>query len=742
MRRRANSPIKDKSSRSSREREPIHQHVEDLPSRVAIMEALEQLASPRPLDELAAHLGVRGQAEQTAFERRLLAMTRDGQLIQNRAECFGLASRMDLIAGRVLSHRDGFAFVRPDKGGDDIYLAEREARRTLHGDKVLVRLGGFDQRGRPYGNLVEVLERANSVIVGRYFHDRGIGVVVPDNKHINQDVLIPEGASSGARDGQIVVATIEQQPDQRSQPIGRVTEVLGEHMAPGMEIEIAIRSYGLPCEWSQELLDEAQAIPSEVRAAEHAERRDLRDLPLVTIDGADARDFDDAVHARRTAKGFVLYVAIADVSHYVRPGSALDREALLRGTSVYFPDRVIPMLPEKLSNGICSLNPGVERLAMVCELNIEDNGDVRRAQFYPAVFRSHARLIYEKVEDWYRGSRAQPLADDPQVAASVECLYELYEVLRQRREERGALDIDTVEPRFIYGVNGKIERVEARSRCDAHKLIEECMIAANVAAAKYLLKRKQPGMYRVHEPPAAEKIEALGQFLRELGLHFTLDSDPEPGDFADILAAARTRIDKRLIDTVVLRSLKLAVYSEQNQGHFGLALEAYSHFTSPIRRYPDLMVHRAIKAALLEEPIAEDANLRMAEVASQCSMTERRADEATRDAVSWLKCEFMQDKVGERFAGIVSGVAEFGVFVELDQIFVEGLVHVSELPGDYYQYDPARHALRGRASGREFGIGQEVEVLVTRVNLDERKIDFKLVDGVRSEPRRARRKRR
>ncbi len=706
------------------------------------MEALEQLASPRRLDELVAHLGVSGHAEQNALERRLLAMTRDGQLIQTRAECFGLASRMDLIAGRVLSHRDGFAFVRPDKGGDDIYLAEREARRTLHGDKVLVRVGGFDQRGRPYGNLVEVLERANTVIVGRYFHDRGIGVVVPDNKHINQDVLIPEGASSDARDGQIVVATIEQQPDQRSQPIGRVSEVLGEHMAPGMEIEIAIRSYGLPSEWSQAVLDEAQAIPFEVRATEHAERRDLRDLPLVTIDGADARDFDDAVYARRTAKGFVLYVAIADVSHYVQPGSALDTEALHRGTSVYFPDRVIPMLPEKLSNGICSLNPGVERLAMVCELNLEENGEVRRAQFYPAVFRSHARLIYEQVEHWYRGSRAQPLADDPQVAASVVCLYALYDILRARREERGALDIDTVEPRFIYGVNGKIDRVEARSRCDAHKLIEECMIAANVAAAKYLLKRKQPGMYRVHEPPAGEKVEALGQFLRELGLHFTMDADPQPGDFAAILAAARTRLDKRLIDTVVLRSLKLAVYSEQNNGHFGLALAAYSHFTSPIRRYPDLMVHRAIKAALLDEPLAEDANLRMAEVASQCSMTERRADEATRDAVSWLKCEFMQDKVGERFSGIVSGVAEFGVFVELDQIFVEGLVHVSELPGDYYQYDAARHALRGRASGREFGIGQEVEVLVTRVNLDERKIDFKLADEVRNEPRRARRKRR
>ena len=736
MRRRLPPPNKKPSFR-----EQEHEHVEDLPSRVALLAALEQLASPRLLDELAAHLDVRGEAARNALERRLLAMTRDGQLVQTRDQRFGLASRMDLIAGRVLSHRDGFAFVRPDRGGDDIYLAEREARRTLHGDKVLVRVAGADQRGRPFGHLVEVLERANTVIVGRYFHDRGIGVVVPDNRHIHQDVLIPEGASASARDGQIVVASIEQQPTQRSQPIGRVAEVLGEHMAPGMEIEIAIRSYGLPCEWPEAVLRESLAIPTQVSSAESAARRDLRDLPLVTIDGADARDFDDAVYARRTPKGYTLYVAIADVSHYVQPGSALDSEALRRGTSVYFPDRVIPMLPEKLSNGICSLNPHVERLAMVCELAFEDDGEVRRAQFYPAVFRSHARLIYEDVEQWYRGDRARPLADDTQVADNVVCLYELYESLHTRREKRGALDIDTVEPLFRYGANGKIESVEARSRCDAHRLIEECMIAANVAAAKYLHKRKQPALYRVHEPPAAEKVEALGQFLRELGLRFAIDADAAPSDFAAILAAARARVDKRLIDTIVLRSLRLAVYSEENNGHFGLALSAYTHFTSPIRRYPDLVVHRAIKAALLDEPVAEDATLHMAEIASQTSMTERRADEATRDAVSWLKCEFMQDKVGQHFGGIVAGVAEFGVFVELDEIFVEGLVHVTELPGDYYQYDAVRHALRGRASGREFSIGQSLEVMVARVDLDQRKIDFKLV-AAQDKPKRAKRKRR
>ncbi|MBX9609064.1 MAG: ribonuclease R [Gammaproteobacteria bacterium] len=740
MRRRAR-PSSPNNGPRQRDRDREYEHVEDLPSREAILAALEALETPQRLEDLAAHLDVRGPAALNALERRVFAMTRDGQLVQNRAERFGLASRMDLIAGHVLSHRDGFAFVRPDQGGDDIYLAQREARRTLHGDKVLVRVAGFDQRGRPYGNLVEVLERAVTVVVGRYFRDHGIGVVVPDNRHINQDILIPEDASGGARDGQIVVARIEQQPDQRSRPIGRITEVLGEHMAPGMEIEIAIRSYGLPAEWPAAALKDAEAIPDEVQASEIAARRDLRELPLVTIDGADARDFDDAVHARRTAKGFVLHVAIADVSHYVRLGTALDAEAYTRGTSVYFPDRVIPMLPEKLSNGICSLNPGVPRLAMVCELTLAEDGEVRRAQFYPATIRSHARLIYEKVEAWYRGERAQPLADQPEVAANIECLYELYEVLRARREQRGALDIDTIEPRFLYGVNGKIESVEARTRVDAHKLIEECMIAANVAAAKFLLKRRQPGLYRVHEPPAGEKVQALGQFLRELGLSFTLDPDPEPADLGAILVAARERLDKRLIDTMVLRSLKLAVYSAENLGHFGLALEAYTHFTSPIRRYPDLVVHRAIRAALAEEAVSEDARQSMVEIASQTSMAERRADEATRDAVAWLKCEFMQDKVGECFGGIVSGVAEFGVFVELDDIFVEGLVHVTALPDDYYQYDAVRHALRGRAGGRQFSIGQAVEVQVTRVDLDERKIDFRLVEQSRSRPRRKGRRR-
>lgn len=713
--------------RPSREaRDETYVHVEDLPSREAILEALRESDAPLPLEAIKRGLSVRGRDAGNALRRRVLAMTRDGQLVRTRDDHFGLADRMELIAGTILAHPDGFAFVRPEKGGEDIYLDRREARRTLHGDKVLVRVAGFDRRERPYGHLVEVLERANEQVVGRYYQERGIGFVIPDNRHINQDVLIPAGQEGRADDGQIVVAAIEQQPDSRTQPIGRIVEVLGEHMAPGMEVEIAIRAHGLPSEWPEGVLNESRRVPAKVRAGDIEGRRDLRDLPLVTIDGSDARDFDDAVHARRTPKGFVLHVAIADVSHYVTPGTALDEEAIERGTSVYFPDRVIPMLPEKLSNGICSLNPDVDRLAMVCEMTVSDAGEVRRATFYEAVIRSHARLVYEEVDEWLRGKRREPLANDDAVSENVACLEELYRCFRRTREHRGALDVDTVEPRFVYDDNGKIAAVEAAVRVDTHRLIEECMIAANVAAARFLERRRQPALYRVHEPPDEDKVEDLGRFLREVGLRFRTSDAPAPRDFAKVLEAAGERPDKRLIQTLVLRSLKLAVYSEVNSGHFGLALPAYAHFTSPIRRYPDLVVHRAIKAALAEEPVEDAAEDRMAALAGQCSMRERRADEATREAVAWLKCEFMLDKLGERFTGIVSGVAEFGIFVELDGIFVEGLIHVTALPGDYYHFDPVHHALTGRASGRTFSIGQAVEVKVARVDLDERKIDFEL----------------
>ncbi len=697
-------------------------HVESLPTRADIRAALETIGEPCSLRRLAADLKVSTKPALNALKRRVRAMTRDGQLTATRGARFGLSEEMDLLAGHVLAHRDGYAFVRPEKGGDDIYLAPREARRTLHGDKVLVRIAGLDRRQRPFGNLIEVLERAHEQVVGRYFRQRGIGFVVPDNHRINQDILIPDGATGGAADGQIVVATIEQQPDRHSQPLGRIVEVLGEHMAAGMEIEVAIRSHNLPTEWPDEVAQQLLSVASVPSPGDIANRHDLRALPLVTIDGVDARDFDDAVHARRTAKGFVLTVAIADVGHYVADDSALDREAFLRGTSVYFPDRVIPMLPEQLSNGICSLVPDAERLALVCEMTIGEDGEVRRARFFEAVIRSHARLIYEQVQGWIDGDESQIEHIDATVASNLRDLYALYAVFRQARAQRGALDVDTVEPRFIYDKQSKIERVEGSQRVDAHRVIEECMVAANVAAARYLLRHKQPAVYRVHEPPAEDRCTELGEFLRGLGMSFSATATADTKSFARVLDAARQRADRRLIETMVLRSLKLAVYSEENTGHFGLSLDAYTHFTSPIRRYPDLIVHRALKAQLNSaRPAAAES---MADRAARCSMCERRADEATRDAVAWLKCEFMLDKIGERYTGIVAGVAEFGIFVELDNIFVEGLVHVSELPGDYYQYDAAGHILRGRGHKREFRIGQPIEVVVARVDLDNRKIDF------------------
>jgi len=708
-------------SRRRDPRRPTAPHYEvPIPTREDILRALEKADAPLPVDEVAAVLHVDGDAALDGLGRRLNAMVRDGQLVETRAHRYGLAKRMDFIAGRVIGHPDGFAFVRPDTGERDIYIAPRDARRVLHGDRVYVRIGGIDHRDRPFGTVVEVLSRGNQEVVGRYFREGGVGFVVPDNRCINQDLLIPAGDEGGAEHGQIVVATIVQQPDARYQPLARVTEVLGDHMGPGMEVDVAIRAHGLPTTWPPDLDEELARIPREVTAAEREGRVDLRELPFVTIDGIDARDFDDAVYCKRTRDGFQLYVAIADVAHYVTEGTQLDDAARERGTSVYFPDRVIPMLPEALSNGICSLNPDVERLALVCELKFSAEGIALKHRFFNGVIRSHARLVYEDVAKWLE---APPDTLSP-LQRHVQDVYALYKALRVQREQRGALDIETLEPKFIYNQARKIERIEVRERNDAHKLIEECMIAANVAAARYLEKNGLPALYRVHEKPDPEKLIALRQFLSELGIRLPGGETPEAAHFAHVLGVARGRPDRQLIETVLLRSLKLASYRGENAGHFGLGLEAYVHFTSPIRRYPDLFVHRAIKRRLARQkrvPVDVDALTTLAE---HTSMTERRADEATREAVAWLKCEYMMDKVGERFGGMVSAVTSFGLFVQLDESFVEGLVHVTALPDDYYQFDAVGHRLFGKRSKREYRVGQRVEVTVMRVNLDDRQIDF------------------
>ena len=703
--------------------EPIDpNHDVPIPSREALTRFLEAAESPANIREIAAALDVFEKPALVGLRRRLKAMARDGQVLHTRGNRFGIAKRMELIAGHVLGHPDGFAFVRPEEREGDIFLSHREARNVLHGDRVLVRIGGLDNRDRPYGTVVEVLERANTEVVGRYYRERGVGFVTPDNRRINQDILVPK-AGKTAKTGQFVVVRIMQQPDGRRQPIGEIVEVIGDHMAPGMEIDVAIRTYELPVEWPQNVIDEVAKIPVEVNPSMLSTRRDLRDTGFVTIDGEDARDFDDAVFCKKSAAGFTLYVAIADVAHYVGEDGALDLEARARGTSVYFPNNVIPMLPEALSNGICSLNPNVDRLVVVCEMRFDNRGEMTKYRFYNAVIKSHARLTYNEAATLLAANGSPKKGT---TAFYVATLYALYQQLKARREERGALDFESQEPYFIFDGQRKIERIEARRRNDAHRMIEESMIAANVAAATELIKHQYAALFRDHGRPEPEKLASLREFLSELGLQLGGGDEPSALDFAHTLASAGGRPDRHLIETILLRGQKLAQYSAENSGHFGLALEAYAHFTSPIRRYPDLVVHRAIKARIARRKQSPEYIEAVASLGQHCSMTERRADEATRDVIAWLKCEYMEDKVGEAFSGVISGVTSFGVFVQLNDIFVEGLIHVTSLPQDYYEFDPVRHCLRGRTRGQQFSIGQVLDVIVARVSLDDRKIDFSL----------------
>lgn len=699
-----------------------------IPSREFILQYLNACSTPRPLEKIAADLKLPEGRQTDALARRLGAMERDGQVIRNRRGDYGVVERMDLIRGRVIGHPDGFGFLVPDEGGTDVFLSARQMRSLLHGDRALVQITGLDRRGRREGSLVEVLDRANHQVVGRYFEEGGIGLVEPDNRRLHQDILVPQNAAGGATSGQIVVVEIVEQPEKRRRPLGRVVEVMGDHMAPGMEVDIAIRVHELPTVWPGAVEAEAAAIPAEVLERDKLDREDLRDLPLVTIDGEDARDFDDAVYCEPAGSGWRLLVAIADVAHYVRPGLVLDAEAEKRGNSVYFPDRVIPMLPESLSNGLCSLNPEVDRLCMVCELHLDRHGKPTRSRFFEGLMRSAARLTYTQVAamllegDKVLRHRFQALVPH------LENLHRLYQALRKRRDSRGAIDFETTETRIVYGADRKIERIEPVERNDAHKIIEECMVTANVAAAEFLLKQGIPSLYRIHEKPDPEKFNELRNFLAELGLRMPGGKVPAPKDYAKLLGQIQGREDAHLIQTVLLRSLRLAVYSPENLGHFGLAYDAYTHFTSPIRRYPDLLVHRAIKHLLTHgSPKGfEYSKDQVVFLGEHCSMTERRADEATRDAVNWLKCEYMLDKVGQEFDGVISAVTSFGIFVELKDIYVEGLVHVTALRNDYYHFDPVGHRLTGERGGRVYRLGNPVRVQVARVDLDERRIDFEL----------------
>ena len=728
-----------------------------IPSREFILAHFEQRGEPASHMELCTELLLFDAEAQHALERRLEAMTRDGQLMSNRRGVYGLVDKMDLIKGRIVGNKDGFGFVIPEDGSPDLYLAPRQMQKVFDGDIVLARVAGEDRRGRREGKIVEVLEHKCTQLVGRYYAEAGIGVVVPHNKRIAQEILIPPKKHKKANDGDFVVVKLTQYPHAHHKAAGEVVEVLGDVARPGMEVEVALRTHDIPHEWPAGVKAEMKRFPKTVDGdAESANRVDLRALPFVTIDGEDAKDFDDAVCCqRRRGKGFTLHVAIADVSHYVQLGSTLDLEAQLRGNSVYFPGHVIPMLPEHLSNGLCSLKPKEDRLVMVCELQISGGGDIEDYCFYEGLIHSHARLTYTEVAAMLQAPKTE-LEETLQARISskyrallphLKHLYALYKQLLQARQQRGAMDFETVETRIVFSEQRRIQEIIPVERNDAHRLIEECMLCANVAAAELLQAAKLPALYRVHEGPSEEKLTKLYDFLRAIGIGINRKAKPTPQDYQLILARLKDRPDRQLLQTMVIRSLMQALYQPANVGHFGLGYEAYTHFTSPIRRYPDLLVHRALRY-LIRNPKQVDGvrragkakALKRAEIypyklgdletlGTQLSQTERRADAATWDVVGWLKAEYMQGRIGEEFAGIVTTVTNFGLFVELTDVYVEGLVHVTALTNDYYHFDSASQTLTGERSGLCFRMGDQVRVVVAKVDVDERKIDLQLLDA-------------
>lgn len=705
-----------------------------IPSREFILESLEAESKPLRLFEVAKAVNVDEDDEERfeALSRRLKAMVRDGQLIRNRRGAFGILKKMDLIKGTVMGHPDGFGFLVPDEGGKDLFLSEKEMHKILHGDKVIASVIGEDRRGRLEGAIVEVSEHCTKEILGRLNHEDGLAWVRPDNNRISQDVFIPQDGLMEANEGQVVLVEILHQPTKRSGPIGKIIKVMGDYMAPGMEIDSAIHAYGIPNEWSPELEAELAQIGDEVTEADLEGRKDLRAMQLVTIDGADTKDFDDAVFAKRRKKGWKLVVAIADVSHYVKPGSELDKEAYTRGNSVYFPQRVVPMLPSKLSDGLCSLNPHVDRLCMVADIAIDPEGRIERTQFYQAVMNSKARMTYSQVNDLIHNPESEYREQFADQLENIDTLNELYQVLKKARAERGALEFETTETRIVFDNERKIEEIVPVVRNDAHKLIEECMLLANVATARFLKWHKVPIVYRVHESPMEEKLKNLRTFLGDFGLTLNGGDEPTAHDFAEVAEKVAGEPYEHLVQTVLLRSMNQAVYQSDNKGHFGLNYENYTHFTSPIRRYPDLLVHRAIRYVWDksdDKPFIYD-EAKMDAMGQHCSATERRADEATRDAVTFLKCEFLSHRLGEEYEAVVSAATNFGLFVEIDPLYVEGLVHITELGEDYFHYDNARHCLKGERTGKVYRLGDRLKVQIAQVNLDERKVDLRFIESL------------
>ncbi len=693
-----------------------------LPSRELILEVLQQAGVPINAAQLAAQLEI-GATEMEGFSRRLSAMEREAQVMTNRHGDICLVEKLDLIPGRVQGHPDGFGFLVPDDGSEDLFLGPKQMQKVLDGDRVMVRAVGIDRRGRREASIVEVIERKNSKVVGRLFVEHNVMFVVAENKRISQDILVEPGHSGGAKAGQVVMVELVAQPARNAEPVARVIEVLGNYADPGMEIEIALRKHDLPHIWPADVAALEKKTPRKVTASDIKGREDLRDFPFVTIDGETAKDFDDAVFCEKQGKGFRLMVAIADVSHYVKTGDALDREARLRGNSVYFPRRVIPMLPESLSNEMCSLKPEVDRLALVCEMSISATGEIKRYQFKEAVFHSAARLTYTAVAKALYALEPDHGIEEV-LLPHLRQLDAVFQVLLEARNKRGAIDFDAAETIMMFDDVGKIDKIVPTVRNDAHRLIEECMLAANVCAANFLIEHEHPTLFRIHAGPSEEKLEALRAMLKDFALSLPGGKDPSPADYSVLLKKIKDRPDAPLLQTVLLRSMKQAVYSPDNIGHFGLAYDAYTHFTSPIRRYPDLLTHRAIKAVLAGE--VYDPKQPWDTLGMQCSATERRADEATRDVTSWLKCYYMKDRLGEEFAGTISGVTGFGIFVTLDEVFVEGLVHISELGQDYFHFDQQRHQIVGERTKKKYQLADRVNIKVARVDIETSKIDFML----------------
>ncbi|MBL4940533.1 MAG: ribonuclease R [Colwellia sp.] len=714
-------------------------------SRELLLSIIEKFSPPPTFSTLVKTLKYQEDHLLVGLKRRLRAMENSGQLVFNKFKQYAIPAKNSLLTGKVLGHRDGFGFFSPDdpsvkdKRGKDFYISSHEMQRVFHGDVVqAILIDRTDRKGRKEVKILEVIEPRKAPIVGRFYVDHHVCSIVPEDSKIKQEILIDPKAKLGARHGQMVVVDLVQRPTKRSHAIGKVIEVLGDHLAPGMEIEIALRAHDLPHQFSHDVQAEVAGIADEVEESAKLPRKNLTGLPLVTIDGDDARDFDDAVYCQpKKSGGWRLWVAIADVSYYVRNGTSLDDEAIERGNSVYFPSQVIPMLPEKLSNGLCSLNPDVDRLCMVCEMTISAAGKLSGSKFYPAVMRSHARFTYSKVAamlDVKDQNEGQALREQySKLVPDLENLKNMYFALSDARNKRGAIAFETQESIFLFNDDKKIESVVPLIRNDAHKIIEECMILANVATAKFIEKHNKPGLFRVHDKPNEEKYLKFVTYLAELGISLPNKEEPEPRDYGDILAKVAGRPDQELIQTMLLRSMRQAIYQSDNLGHFGLALSSYSHFTSPIRRYPDLVVHRVIKA-ILQAQAQNDANVgaydykleQVIELGEHCSMTERRADEATRDVSDWLKCEFMQDHVGDSFTGVISTVTNFGMFVRLQDLHIEGLVHITSLGRDYYHYDDVRMCLTGENSGVKYRVGDVVTVQVAAVNLDEKKIDLAL----------------